>query len=94
MENKHVDKSKIRHIIAQAFKHFRESTLFKEELYQYFTSKGMSEEEIDELIKEALRQDIIDIGVVPISSPDNPLKIIEDKIVYILKSRKKWAKIG
>ncbi|MCS7364841.1 MAG: hypothetical protein NDF54_05325 [archaeon GB-1867-035] len=87
-------KSELRKLLEEAFEHYKQQTLYKEEIHQYFKNKGINEKEIDELIEEAFYQDILDIGIVPISDPKDPLKIIEGKRVYILKRKEKWKKIS
>ena len=87
-------KSELRKLLEEAFEHYKQQTLYKEEIHQYFKEKGWKENEIDEIVKDALRYHILEMGVAPIPDPEKPLEKIEDKIVYTLKRKEKWTKIS
>lgn len=71
-------------LIKEVFSHYGKKELSEEEFIQYFQEKGLSKDEIEKLWSEAHSQELISVGVWSISDPNNPLKIIEQKIVFTL----------
>ncbi len=86
------NKRKLREIITEVFKHYNRNAIYKEEFYKFFKNKGINEKEIEELWLKALAHEIIDVGITPITDPNNPLNIKEIKKVFILKE--KWTKLN
>ncbi len=81
----------LRKEVSEVFKYHKRDTVFVEEFYDYFKKKGLSEKAIERLWLEALKHEIIDIGILPILDPNDSSKIIEERKVFILRER--WKKL-
>jgi len=75
----------MKRLVEEAFNHFGNKKLYKEQFIKYFLDKGMSKDEVDKLWIEADRMNIILIGVKPIVREEEPLKILGHVTIFRLK---------
>jgi len=77
----------VKRLVEEAFNHFGNKKLYKEQFIKYFLNKGMSKDEVDKLWIEADRMNIISIGVKPIVREEEPLKILGHVTIFRLKGK-------
>jgi len=78
-------RNSMKRLVEEAFNHFGNKKLYKEQFIKYFLDKGMSKDEVDKLWIEADRMNIILIGVKPIVREEEPLKILGHVTIFRLK---------
>lgn len=81
------ERKSVKRLVEEAFNHFGNKKLYKEQFIKYFLNKGMSKDEVDKLWIEADRMNIISIGVKPIVREEEPLKILGHVTIFRLKGK-------
>ena len=62
-----MDKRELTKIIKEAFRHYRSDLISKKEFEEYFRSRGLSDSEIEQLWLKAHTNEIIVVGVDPVT---------------------------
>jgi len=65
-----MERRRVKSLMEQAFDHFGKDVLYEEQLFKYFMDKGMSRDEVKELVVDAIGKKIIQIGAKPIGRED------------------------
>jgi len=73
----------------QAYDHFGKVVLYEEQLFKYFMAKGMSRDEVKELVVNAIGKKIILIGVKPIGREDT-MEVLGTVTVFRLVGRDEY----
>ncbi|RLF18395.1 MAG: hypothetical protein DRJ68_06845 [Thermoprotei archaeon] len=80
------ERIKIKKLIDEVFRHYASDIITKEEFEKYFTTKGLSKEEIEELWVNAMAENLIEVGIQP-KFPDEAMKSRDYDIVFEKKKK-------
>ncbi|MHC1629164.1 MAG: hypothetical protein ACXQTI_10105 [Candidatus Nezhaarchaeales archaeon] len=72
--------------INEVFRHYKSDVITKEEFEKYFTAKGLSKEEIEELWVNAMAKNLIEVGIQP-KFPDETMNSRDYDIVFEKKKK-------